>query len=100
MSRGVYYGPRPVPCECGSACACWHGDAAVPPGRVYACVPCWLAMLASDDPRRPEVAERVADFYTEAEAHAALARVEEAEANRARVMRTLDALEAERKVRP
>lgn len=41
MRHGVYYGPRAVPCECGSTEAYWHGDAAKPPGRVYCCDACW-----------------------------------------------------------
>jgi hypothetical protein len=39
MRHGVYYGPRAVPCACGSTEAYWHGpeDGA----REYACDACW-----------------------------------------------------------
>ncbi len=37
--RGAYYGPKAVPCECGSREAYWHGDTM----RVYACSACYSA---------------------------------------------------------
>lgn len=39
MSRhGIYYSPRPVPCECGCTEACWRGPEGA---RVYCCGTCW-----------------------------------------------------------
>ncbi len=41
--HGVYYGPRAVPCECGSRDAYWHGDTL----RVYACDACWATQTGA-----------------------------------------------------
>lgn len=42
--HGRYYGPRAVPCECGSTDAYWHGP---PSGaRTYVCDRCWRRICA------------------------------------------------------
>lgn len=39
--HGRYYGPRAVPCACGSNEAYWHGPDGM---REYACDRCWERM--------------------------------------------------------
>ena len=46
MSHGTYYGPKIVPCECGSREPYWHGENGL---RVYCCDKCWAKSPENPD---------------------------------------------------
>ncbi len=45
--HGIYYGPKVVPCECGSTEAYWHGPEGL---RTYSCNRCAAPCLVCGEP--------------------------------------------------